>query len=49
MKKLYDDKDEEPSEEINIYSKNGRESLLDDDELDAFEEAFMEGYEAAVI
>ncbi|MBI3035139.1 hypothetical protein HYY71_02345 [Candidatus Woesearchaeota archaeon] len=46
-KRLY--RDEEKSEDdISIYSKDVRESLLDDDELSPMEEAFMNGYEDAV-
>ena len=37
--------EEEDSDDINFYSKSVRESLLDDDELSPFEEAFMEGYD----
>ncbi len=32
------------SEEECIYSGNSRKSLLDDDEINADEEAFMQGY-----
>ena len=39
--------EEESEDDISIYSKGVRESLLDDDELSAAEEAFMSGYEAA--
>ena len=41
-------KDEESDDDISIYSKDVRESLLDDDELSPMEEAFMNGYEDAV-
>ena len=41
---IVDDKDED---DISIYSKEVRESLLDDDELSPMEEAFMNGYEDA--
>ena len=34
-------------DDTTIYSKDVRESLLDDDELSPFEEAFMNGYEDA--
>ena len=40
-------KDEEFSEEENIYSEESRESLLDDGELSPEEAAFMQGYEEA--
>ncbi len=38
---------EESEDDISIYSRNVRESLLDDDELSPMEEAFMNGYEDA--
>jgi len=31
-----------------IYSENGREQLIDSDEISDFEEAFMRGYEEGV-
>lgn len=40
--------DENSDDDINIYSKSVRESMLDDDELSAAEEAFMSGYENAL-
>ena len=40
--------DEEDKDNISIYSKEGRESMLDDDELTPIEEAFMSGYEEAI-
>ena len=46
-KKKYFHRDEEGSDDISIYSKNVRESLLEDDELSPMEEAFMNGYEDA--
>ena len=36
---------EEDEDDISIYSKEVRESLLEDDELTPIEEAFMNGYE----
>lgn len=36
--------DEESSDDINIYSKNVRELLLENDEISAFEEGFLNGY-----
>lgn len=43
------EKSEEQSEDdISIYSKDARESMLEDDELSPMEEAFMNGYEEAV-
>ena len=40
--------DEEDKDDTCIYSKEVRESMLDDDELTPIEEAFMAGYEEAV-
>ena len=40
--------EEESEDDIGIYSKSVRESLLDNDELSPIEEAFMNGYEDAV-
>ena len=40
--------EEESEDDISIYSKGMRESLLEDDELSPMEEAFMNGYEDAV-
>ena len=37
--------DEESDDDKDIYSKDARELLLDDDELSPMEEAFMNGYE----
>ncbi|MDP3766304.1 MAG: hypothetical protein Q8R04_07365 [Nanoarchaeota archaeon] len=45
--KHYSD-DEDSDDDNSIYSKNVRESLLDDDELSPVEEAFMNGYGDAV-
>ena len=39
---------EEDKDDISIYSKETRESMLDDDELSPMEAAFMSGYEEAV-
>jgi len=41
-------KDDEKDDDIDIYSKDVRESLLDDDELSPMEDAFMNGYEDAI-
>ena len=46
LKRKYHNRDEE-SDDISIYSREARESLLDDDELTPTEEAFMCGYEDA--
>lgn len=40
--------EEKNEDDLGIYSKDMRESLLDDDELSPMEEAFMSGYEEAV-
>ncbi|MBI2541903.1 hypothetical protein HYV80_04290 [Candidatus Woesearchaeota archaeon] len=40
-------KEEQSEDDLGIYSKGMRESLLDDDELSPMEEAFMSGYEEA--
>ena len=40
--------DEDSSDDASIYSRNVRESMLDDDELSPMEEAFMSGYEEAI-
>jgi hypothetical protein len=41
--------DEENAEYGNIYNYEGREQLLDDDELSPAEEAFMRGYDEALV
>ncbi len=46
-KRIYESEEESSDDDINFYSKNVRESLLDDDELSAMEDAFMSGYEDA--
>lgn len=40
--------EEKEEDDLSIYSKDGRESMLDDDELTPVEEAFMSGYEDAI-
>jgi len=40
--------EKEESDDTSIYSKDARDSLLEDDELSPFEEAFMNGYEDAI-
>lgn len=47
-KRRYISDDEESKDDIDFYSRDVRESLLDDDELSPMEEAFMSGYEDAV-
>jgi len=47
LKKRYYSDEETSEDDINIYSKDVRESLLDDDELSPMEDAFMNGYENA--
>ena len=46
LKRKYLNK-EEDDDDTSIYSKEARESLLDNDELSPMEEAFMNGYEEA--
>ena len=41
-------REEQSEDDISIYSKDTRESMLEDDELSPMEEAFMNGYEEAV-
>lgn len=48
LSKKWMDREEETDDDISIYSKTARESLLDDDELTPMEEAFMNGYEDAI-
>lgn len=48
LKKIFKRDEEESDDDISIYSRNVRESLLDDDELSPMEEAFMNGYEDAI-
>ncbi len=45
LKRKY--RSDENEDDVNIYSKDVRESMLDDDELTPMEEAFMNGYEDA--
>lgn len=45
LKRKYFDEDEVKEDDTSIYSKQVRESLLEDDEINSFEEAFMNGYE----
>jgi len=40
-------KNESNFESDDVYSENGREELIESDEIDSFEEAFMKGYEEA--
>ena len=47
LKKSLYSGEEKNEDDISIYSKEVRESLLDDDELTPIEEAFMNGYEDA--
>ena len=44
-KKIF--REEKTDDDLSIYSKDVRESLLEDDELSPMEEAFMNGYEDA--
>lgn len=40
---------EEETEEGDIYKKEKREEMIDNDEIDSEEEGFMKGYEEDVI
>ena len=48
MKKRNFIAEESTEDYFSIYSKEMRESLLEDDELSPIEEAFMEGYDNAI-
>ena len=48
MQKKKNYSEETDKDEFSIYSKDVRESLMEDDELSPFEEAFMEGYDRAI-
>ena len=48
LKKILRREEEESDDDISIYSKDVRESLLDNDELSPMEDAFMNGYEDAI-
>lgn len=48
MAKKEFERSEENSDDINFYAEDVRESMMEDDELSPFEEAFMKGYEEAV-
>lgn len=41
------DQDFEEGDEETIYDSDGREDMIEDDELSASEEGFMRGYEEA--
>ncbi|HLC61508.1 MAG TPA: hypothetical protein VJI52_00640 [Candidatus Nanoarchaeia archaeon] len=41
--------EEESWDDLGIYTSDARESMLEDDEITPFEEAFMKGYEAEFI
>ena len=40
---------EDAWDDLGIYSSDARESMMEDDEILPFEEAFMKGYEAEFI
>ena len=48
MKKRNFITEESTEDDFSIYSRQNRESQLEDDELSPIEEAFMEGYDNAV-
>ena len=39
--------EEEDFDEVSIYDEEGREDLVEDDEMSSEEEGFMQGYEDA--
>lgn len=41
-------KEEKSEDDMNIYSRELREILLEDDELSPMEDAFMQGYDEAI-
>ena len=47
MKKWEFIREKKEEDDSNIYCEEIRDSLLDDDELSPFEEAFLKGYEEA--
>ena len=47
-RKYFDEDEDKEEDDINIYSKQVRESLLEDDELSSWEEGFMLGYEEGI-
>ena len=47
-RKSFFDRDEPAEDDIDIYSDEVRETMLENDELDAAEEAFMNGYDNAL-
>ena len=44
-RKFFEEDEEKEEDDLDIYSKQIRESLLEDDEITSFEEAFIKGYE----
>ena len=44
-RKFFDEDSEKEEDDLDIYSTHIRESLLEDDEINSLEEAFMNGYE----
>ncbi len=47
MAKKESGSDEEDMDETSIYDEDGREDLVEDDEMSSEEEGFMKGYEDA--
>lgn len=41
-------KEEKSEDDMNIYSRELREILLEDDELSPMEDAFIQGYDEAI-
>ena len=46
--KIYNKKEEETEDDLNIYSEEVRQLLLEDDAIDSTEDAFMKGYDEAL-
>ena len=48
LKRKFLDNDGKDEDDLDIYARQIRETLLEDDELSPIEEAFMNGYEDSV-
>ena len=48
MKIVYDEDEDNEEDDTNIYSRQIRESLLEDDEISSWEEGFMSGYDEII-
>ena len=47
-REFFDEDEEKEYDDLDIYAKQIRESLLEDDEINSLEEAFMNGYEDSI-